>query len=455
MGVPRKVAIDWRRVAPLSRKETRRGRYVLYWMQASQRERFNHALEYAAQRANELSLPLVAGFAVTDAFPDANLRHYSFMLQGLAGTAAALARRGVQLVLRAGPPPQVIADLAGEAAEVVTDAGYLRIQRAWRRRLAAAIACRCTQVETDAVVPVRAAYPKEAVGARVLRLRIQRLLDEFLVPLQATPLKKDSLALRLGSLDAADWQGILAGLAIDRSVQPVAQEGGAAAGMRQWRAFVAAKLARYHIDRSDPSLDGGSRMSAYLHFGQISPLELALAVLDNEAPAQAKEAYLEQLIVRRELSMNFTHYNRRYDAYAALPAWARASLAAHRRDKRPYLYTAAQLDAADTHDQYWNAAQRQMVRTGYMHNTMRMYWGKKILEWTAQPQRALGIALHLNNKYFLDGRDPNGFAGVAWCLGKHDRPWGQRPVFGIVRYMNDAGLQRKYDMKGYLSHYSP
>ncbi|MCE5278310.1 MAG: deoxyribodipyrimidine photo-lyase [Planctomycetaceae bacterium] len=449
-----RVDINPLRLAWLNRKETRRGRYVLYWMQASQRERFNHALEYAAARANELSLPLVAAFALTADFPDANLRHYSFMLQGLADTSAALARRGVQLVVRAGSPAEVIPELAAEAAELVTDVGYLRVQRAWRRKVTSRTSCRCVQVESDVVVPVRVAYPKEAVGARVIRGPIQRLLGEYLAPLRRVAVAKDSLALRLGGLDAARWQDVLAGMKIDRSVARVEREGGTTAALRQWRSFLRGGLAQYHEARNDPSLDGGSHMSAYLHFGQLSPLELALDVLAADAPAKAKDAYLEQLIVRRELSMNFTHYNRRYDAFAALPAWTRATLAAHRHDKRPYLYTAAQLEAADTHDRYWNAAQRQMVRTGYMHNTMRMYWGKKILEWTPQPEKAFRTILHLNNKYFLDGRDPNGFAGVAWCFGKHDRPWAQRPVFGLVRYMNERGLERKYQMEPYADKFS-
>jgi len=194
-----------------------------------------------------------------------------------------------------------------------------------------------------------------------------------------------------------------------------------------------------------------SHMSPYLHFGQISPLYIALqARRAREAPVEAREAFLEELIVRRELSMNFVYRNPKYDRYAALPAWARRSLARHARDARPYRYGPKRLENARTHDPFWNAAQREMTITGKMHNTMRMYWGKKIIEWSASPEEAFRRALYLNNKYELDGRDPNSFAGVAWCFGKHDRPWTERPVFGYVRYMNDRGLRRKYDMDAYL-----
>jgi len=192
-------------------------------------------------------------------------------------------------------------------------------------------------------------------------------------------------------------------------------------------------------------------MSPYLHFGQISPLEIALAVRRSRVRDRAnKDAYLEELLVRRELAINFVFYNRRYDVYASLPRWARATLKAHRHDRREHVYTLRQLEAAETHDPYWNAAMTEMRLTGKMHNYMRMYWGKKILEWTRTPAAAFRRALDLNNRYFLDGRDPASYANVAWCFGKHDRPWKQRPVFGTVRYMNAAGLERKFDMDAYV-----
>jgi len=189
-------------------------------------------------------------------------------------------------------------------------------------------------------------------------------------------------------------------------------------------------------------------MSPYLHFGQISPLEITLEI--SKTRSRSKEAYLEELIVRRELSMNFVHYNETYDSYDSIPQWARKTLRAHQKDRRDYLYRREEFEQGKTHDPYWNAAQKEMVVTGKMHGYMRMYWGKKILEWSKTPQEAFETALYLNNKYELDGRNPNGFTGVAWCFGKHDRPWGERAIFGNVRYMNEGGLKRKFDAEKYV-----
>ncbi|MGQ9671892.1 MAG: deoxyribodipyrimidine photo-lyase, partial [Candidatus Aminicenantales bacterium] len=186
----------------------------------------------------------------------------------------------------------------------------------------------------------------------------------------------------------------------------------------------------------------------YLHFGQISPVYIALRAMKTKS--RGADAFLEELIIRRELSLNFVFYNRNYDSFEALPAWAKQSLKSHEKNKRSSLYTLEEFEAASTHDPYWNAAQKEMLIKGKMHGYMRMYWGKKILEWCKTPEEAFRIALYLNNKYELDGRDPNGFAGVAWCLGKHDRPWPERPIFGNVRSMNDRGLKRKFDADKYV-----
>ncbi|MDZ4199062.1 MAG: deoxyribodipyrimidine photolyase, partial [Kiritimatiellia bacterium] len=203
-------------------------------------------------------------------------------------------------------------------------------------------------------------------------------------------------------------------------------------------------------NHSDPAADGSSRLSPYLHFGQLSPLEIAHRIVRADAPRESRDAFIEQLIVRRELSLNFVLQNPSYDRWEGLPAWARKTLEERIDDVRNPVYDETDLEAARTHDPYWNAAQMEMVRTGFMHNTMRMYWGKKILEWSRSPQEAFRIALRLNNVYELDGRDPNGYAGVAWCFGKHDRPWTRRPIFGTVRYMNAQGLRRKYDIERYV-----
>jgi deoxyribodipyrimidine photo-lyase len=189
-------------------------------------------------------------------------------------------------------------------------------------------------------------------------------------------------------------------------------------------------------------------MSPYLHFGQVSPVTLALHA--QEQGGSGTPAFLEELIVRRELAVNFVRYNDHYDSFASLPAWAQKTLELHQGDQREYGYSVDELERAATHDPYWNTAQMEMVKTGKMQGYMRMYWGKKILEWSRTPQDAYSVALYLNNKYEIDGRDPNGYAGIAWCFGKHDRPWGERPVFGMVRYMNAPGLTRKFAMDRYL-----
>ncbi len=425
-------------------------RFVLYWMQAAQRSTDNHALEYAVQTANRRNKPVLAAFSLVDDYPGANRRHYAFMLDGLRQTAAALAERGIRLAVLHGSPETTIPQLAKQADAVIVDEGYLRIQRQWRKTVAAAIDCPLTEVTTNLIVPVTAASDKENFSAGTLRPRIRRQLDKFLTPLKSTAPKKSSLDIKIpGVLDIASPK-LLDKLTLDSSVSPSpCYTGGAAEAHRRLTAFLARTLDRYALDRNDPLLDCQSNLSPYLHFGQISPLTVALAAAKTNSPG--RDSFLEELIVRRELSHNFVYYNTGYDRYeTALPAWAQRTLAVHRKDKRPYLYSLEQLEQAKTHDAAWNAAQRQMVMTGKMHNYLRMYWGKKILEWTPTPQEGFAWAIYLNDKYELDGRDPNGYAGTAWCFGKHDRAWGERPVFGKIRYMNAAGLKRKFDVDGYI-----
>lgn len=442
--------IHAQRVMPLNDRPPVTGRYVLYWMQQAQRVRSNHALEYATRQANALGLPLVCVFGLTAEFPEANLRHYTFMMQGLAEVSEALAGRGIRFVMLRQAPDAAALSLAPDAALLVTDRGYLRVQIEWRRRVAEAAPCPVIQVETDVVVPVEVVSEKEEYAARTIRPRIHKHLLEYLQPLAETELRRDSISVDLDVEDLRPSLATLNGLDIDRAIGPVsAFTGGESEARRLLSEFIADKLVDYDALRNDPSLDFVSQMSPYLHFGQISPLDIALQVIEADSPGE--EAYIEELVVRRELSMNFVRYNGAYDTYeGAVPEWARKTLAAHEADPREYVYDIEHLEQADTHDEYWNAAQNEMLRTGKMHNYMRMYWGKKILEWTPTARDGFETALYLNNKYSLDGRDPNSFAGVAWCFGKHDRPWQQRDIFGTVRYMNANGLRRKFDMDAYL-----
>lgn len=439
------------RIRALNRKPVCPGDYVLYWMQASQRAEDNAALDLAIEKANQLRLPVLCCFGLAGDYPEANARHVAFLLQGLAETAGRLADRGVAFVLRQGAPPEVAAELAGRAAMVVTDAGVLRHQRAWRKQLGRAVACRALQVEADVVVPIATASSKAEYAARTLRPRHGRHWEAFLQPETNTPHQAEPFAEDLGSRAPADVADNLAALDIDETARPVRRfTGGRSEAMKHLRAFIQHRLGGYATDRNDPANGIESHMSPYLHFGQVSPVRIALAVRNADAPTEAREAFLEELLIRRELAMNYAWYTPKYDSYSALPAWARATLRKHKADNRPTVYTYAELDAAGTHDEYWNAAMREMTATGKMHNYMRMYWGKKVLEWTRSPRTAYRWLQRLNNRYFLDGRDPVSYANVAWIFGLHDRPWQERAIFGTVRYMNAAGLERKFDMPGYL-----
>ena len=424
-------------------------------MQASQRTECNHALEYAIREANRLRLPVLVVFGLTHDYPHANERHYRFMLEGLRETQQALAKRGMRLVALDENPPQAALQLSSEASLLVCDCGYTRIQRQWREQVAAEAQCAVVQVETDVVVPVETASSKEEFAARTIRPKLQRLLPEYLVPLKQQPPRAPSFDLslpaRLPELDLSDPAALLKRLKL-----PPLQDygtasrftGGTSAAREALRHLARVGLDRYDDLQSNPTLDATSHLSPYLHFGQISPLEVALAAQAHGGAGV--EPFLEQLIVRRELAMNFVHSNPQYDQYASIPQWAAVSLREHAADPRPVLYTLEQLEQATTADEYWNAAMKEMLLTGFMHNYMRMYWGKKVLEWSRRPEEAFERLVYLDDKYFVDGRDPVSYTSIAWCFGKHDRPFAERPIFGKVRYMNAAGLKRKFNMKAYL-----
>lgn len=445
--------IEPERIAELNDEPEQRGDYVLYWMQQSQRAEFNPALEAAVAAANRLALPVVVGFGLTDGYPEANARHYTFMLEGIAETAAAINARGLRFVARRGAPDDVAIDLAQRAALVVCDRGYLRLQKTWRNRVAAEAGRRVVQVESDAVVPIDAASRRHEIAARTLRPKVERRRAEFMAPLRHERVHVRAKGVALGGdVDLTDVPALVASLDIDHDVRAVVGlRGGTREARLRLRAFVDRHLGRYVGDRAHPGDPQVSTMSPYLHFGQISPVEIALAVRDAPADTGDRDAYIEQLIVRRELSMNFVNTTRLYDRYEGLPDWALRTLDAHRHDPRPHVYSEAELARADTHDPYWNAAMRELLVTGFMHNYMRMYWGKKVLEWSPTPEAGYATLLRLNNTYFIDGRDANSFASVGWVFGLHDRPWPERPIFGNVRYMNAAGLERKTDIDAYVA----
>lgn len=447
------MSIQPERIKSLNRRGKVAGDYVLYWMQQSQRTECNHALELAVQRANELNLPLLTVFGLMAAYPEANARHYAFLLEGLRDVQKNLARRGIQLVVRAGRPPEVALEFAAKAALIVCDRGYLRHQREWRRQVADLAPCPVVQVESDVVVPVEVTSSKAEYAARTIRPKIHRHLNRYLTAPDSAAVRRGSLDLRLDGIKLDHLDSVLHALGIDRSVNPVSMRylGGESAAGERFQLFLKNCFARYRENRNQPQTDDLSGMAMYLHFGHISPIRLALSVRDAETvDEENRETFLEALIVSRELAINFVRYTDAYDSFAALPDWSRQTLNSHRGDPRAYLYSAEQLENAETHDEYWNAAMKELRGSGYMHTSMRMYWGKKILEWTAAPEEAYATILRLNNKYALDGRDAGSYAGVARVFGQHDRPGRERPIFGTVRYMSAAGLERKCDPRGYV-----
>lgn len=430
-------------------KHNPKASYVLYWMQQSQRAVGNHALEFAISCANDLKLPLLVIFGLTPVYPEANWRHFTFMLEGLKETRQQLARRGIPLKIEVGPPPEAALKASSRAALLVCDCGYLRHQRLWRAEVAQKAPCTVVQVESDVVVPSAQVSSKAEYAARTIRPKIHKLLPRYLVPLAAGRLKTKDMDLA----DRIDFDALFNALEIDREVAPVSNylKGGHGQAIKRFNAFIEQHLPRYALQRNHPDLDVTSTASAYLHFGQISSLQMALMVQGADAPSEAKEALLEELIVRRELSINYVTYSRHYDRFSQLPNWARQTLVEHAADGRDPVYSPKKLESASTHDPYWNAAMDEMRHTGYMHPYMRMYWGKKILQWRPKPQEAFKLALKLNNRYFLDGRDANSYAGVGWVFGLHDQAWKERNIFGKVRYMARAGLERKFDMQGYIA----
>ena len=444
------TSVEPERIHTLNDATIRTGDYVLYWMQSSHRTEQNPALRYAIERADRANLPLVVYFGLWQTYPEANLRHFRFMLEGLAEVARSLESIGIRFILRIEPPDKGVLAFAKNAAMVVTDRGYLRQQQVWYHDVAERCPCSLMQVEGNVIVPVEVASQKEEYSAATFRRRVTYHVDRFLHQVETGSPERSSLALDLPTLAGETPDAILSQLQIDRSV-PASDSfrGGTTEANRRFEQFLDKRLGGYADNRNDPGGEGGSDMSPYLHFGQVSPV--TLAVLAQEQGGNGTPAFLEQLIVRRELAVNFVRYNDQYDSYSSLPAWSQKTLALHHADPREYVYTPGELEQAKTHDPYWNAAQKEMVKTGKMQGYMRMYWGKKVLEWSRTPEEAYSTALYLNNKYEIDGRDPNGYAGVAWCFGKHDRPWGERPIFGMVRYMNAQGLRRKFDMERYLA----
>jgi deoxyribodipyrimidine photo-lyase len=403
---------------------------------------------------NALQKPVVAVFGLTADYPLAQRRHYRFLVDGLPETRDTLLSRGVPLVVRLGAPDDVVLRIAAELSPsvVIGDENPVRVGQHWRQRVAEGLSVPFHLVDADVVVPT-SLFLKEEYAARTLRPKIHKVLNHYLKPIPEPQAGFPFPAESLPRGEAIEPNDLLARLKVGGIPEVADYPGGTAEAMRRLRRFVDQRLEGYAEQRNQPVPYRTTELSAHLHFGHISPLTIALAVRDSGAAPADINALLEELIVRRELAINFVARNPRYDQLAGCPEWALRTLAKHADDPRPHLYTDRQLEAAETHDPLWNAAQLEMVRTGRMHNYLRMYWAKKILEWTPDADTAFRIALDLNDRYEMDGRDPNGYTGVAWAIGgKHDRPWPERPIFGTVRFMGYESTRRKFDSAGYIRH---
>jgi len=441
------------RLAILRDGETGQDRHcVLLWVQRAQRATANLAANLAIDLADRLGLPVIAAFCLVPAFPRATRRAYHFMGEGLAELPDAFARRGVGWELRAGEPAEVIPALTRDlaAALVVTDQNALRIGHRWRSEVAAALTVPMVAVDADVVIPT-ALFPKEEWAPRTMRPKVHRLLDRFLLPVP-DPDARHRSTHRAGP----DPLTAVAALDLDDRVGPTPNlPGGATAARARLRRFLDDQLDGYDVNRDRADIDGTSRLSPYVHYGQIGPLEIALAVRDagrDGAPAGDVASFLDELITNRELSVNFALRNPAYDRYEGIPDWGRKTLDEHRADARPVVYGLDTLDAAATADPVWNAAQRQMVADGWMPNRMRMYWAKQIVRWSATPDEAFDHTVALNDRYFLCGRDPVGYAQIAWAVGgRHDRPFPpNKPILGLVRPMGLGALKKNFDPAAYV-----
>ena len=448
----------------IQREADARQGFVLYWMQQAQRAQDNHALEYAVQRANDLGIALAVVFCVDPEYPESSARHFTFMLEGLQETSAALERRGIRFEAMIGTPPDIIGALEHRVALLVTDTGYLPIQRRWRSEVADVYGGPIHEIEADVVVPTHLVSDKIETAARTIRPKIHEHLAEFLVELRTTALDVSSVAggedptsLRrtasnFESLDLTDVGAAVASLDVPLEPAPVrGWQGGTSAAKANLRHFCQSILPSYSERRRRYDQDDScSKLSPFLHFGQISPVYVACAARSSSAPEEEVEAFIDEVVVRRELAINFVKHAEGFNRFAGLPDWARTTLDDHRDDERRAIVTASDLEKGETGDAVWNAIMGIIRREGWVHNQLRMYWGKQILYWTNTPEHAFRTLLELNNRWFLDGRDANSYANVAWCFGRHDQGFQEREVIGKVRPFTDAALRRKGDLDAWL-----
>lgn len=445
------------------------GKSVVHIMSRDQRVRDNHAILEAQACAIEQNVPLYVLF-VLKKIDTRSQEHFKFMLDGLREVSESLYSRGVPFVLRVGDPYEVVTGFANEvnASALFFDFSPFKGTRSIIREIARNFDGSVTVVDTHNIIPLWVASDKKEFAAHTIRRKVHNHLDEYLT---VPPLLKEQTRVtqKVNSLSFEDAELFIT--AIPNSGISIDFEAGENAAQSRLLIFINDGLETYAIRRNDISQDHQSGLSPYLHFGQISSLRIALDVIKsvNKMPLLCREpklaehsekpsyvdgmnALLEEMIVRKELSDNFCFYSEDYLTLKAAPDWAQKSLAEHAEDKRDFIYGVKDWEGASTHDEIWNAAQTELNKTGKMHGYMRMYWAKKILEWSESPEEALKAAIYLNDKYSIDGGDPNGYVGILWSIaGLHDRPWFERPVFGKIRYMNEAGLRRKFEVDEYIN----
>lgn len=414
----------------------------------------NWALTFAQNLADERNESLAVAFCLAPNFLEATIRQYGFMIKGLTQIEKKLNSLNITFHLLLGSPEKVLPLFIDEndVSVLVSDFDPLRIKRIWKREVAKVIDIPFYEVDAHNIVPALLVSQKAEFGAYTIRPKIHRLLsdflDEFPPPL---PMKKNQRQQK-----STNWNTVVESLRINFSVKEVDWiKSGEEKAEELLDFFLQKKLSHYNDLRNDPTKDGQSHLSPYLHFGQLSAQRIALHVKKYFPQTEHSEAFLEELIVRRELSDNFCYFNSSYDSFDAFPPWAKLSLTNHKKDQREFVYSLKEFELAATHEPLWNAAQNELRNTGKLHGYMRMYWAKKILEWSKSPESALQTAVFLNDKYELDGRDPNGYAGCAWAIGgTHDRAWGERSVFGKIRYMNFNGCKRKFAVDEYIGKFT-
>ena len=441
--------------------QKRTGSYVLYWMQQSQRVHKNHALSFAIEKANAYQLPLVVYFGLTANYPDANQRHYQFMLEGLKEVKGLLEKLHIHVVIRYGQPEIMLRSLLSDARYLVMDQGYLKHQIAWRNDVWHYVKEHESDltikiIDTDLIVPVHITSQKAEYGAYTIRPKLKKLVKQYLDFDRLPNISNTSHIDLQSDDDLSDLAKTIKNLGVSDQVLPSTHYHGGYIEASKWFTLFLMQKGNHYLESNDPSKDLTSKMSMYLHFGQISSLDLLERVLfamqQNTIDEANGDAFIEQLLVRRELAFNYVYYTKGYDQFETMTEpWAYQTMQDHHNDQRHIIYDQHTIETYQTHDPYFNAAMKEMVITGYMHNYMRMYWAKKIIEWTPTHKEAYEMIKTLNNKYFIDGRDANSYAGVAWCFGKHDRPWQERAIFGKLRYMNASGLERKYDIQDYVN----